>query len=131
MARLSCLSRRVKMFSQNPLTTFVITVIECASRLCADSGLSGGDVTKTPKGGVTVARKLAPDRPESVSRGPRPRVWSRFAPPARLRFLRVLSCALAVCALLVVARLVVAAGAITLYVDDNSTCTSGCGSQAL
>src|SRR5438034_7041786 len=49
---------------------------------------------------------------------------------ARLRFLRLLSCALAVCALGVVTRLVVAAGAITLYVDDNSTCTSGCGSQA-
>src|SRR4029077_14321272 len=29
-----------------------------------------------------------------------------------------------------VARLVVAAGTITLYVDDNSTCTTGCGSQA-
>src|SRR5439155_11229711 len=44
--------------------------------------------------------------------------------------LRLLVCALAVCALGLVARLVVAAGTITLYVDDNSACTSGCGSQA-
>ncbi|HKB08230.1 MAG TPA: hypothetical protein VKF61_08140, partial [Candidatus Polarisedimenticolia bacterium] len=43
---------------------------------------------------------------------------------------RTLTCAVAVCALGLVARLVVAAGTITLYVDDNSTCTTGCGSQA-
>src|SRR3989442_1043395 len=49
---------------------------------------------------------------------------------ARPRSIRLISCGLAVCTLGVVARLVVAAGAITLYVDDNSTCTSGCGSQA-
>src|SRR2546425_267476 len=49
---------------------------------------------------------------------------------ARPRTVRLISCGLAVCALLVVTRLVVAAGAITLYVDHNSTCTSGCGSQA-
>src|SRR5881296_3579773 len=49
---------------------------------------------------------------------------------ARPRTVRLISCGLAVCALGVVARLVVAAGAITLYVDDNSTCTTGCGSQA-
>src|SRR5881296_1192366 len=49
---------------------------------------------------------------------------------ARPRTVRLISCGLAVCALGVVARLVVAAGAITLYVDHNSTCTSGCGSQA-
>src|SRR5882724_5974201 len=130
MARLSCLFRRVKKISEKPLTTFVITVIECASRLCADSGLSGGDVARTPKGGVTVARGLAPDGPDPLPRGPRPRVRPASAPPARSRFLRILSCGLAVCALGVVARLVVAAGAITLYVDDDSTCTSGCGSQA-
>src|SRR6266704_5917398 len=49
---------------------------------------------------------------------------------ARTGTSRLIVCALAVCALAVVTRLVVAAGAITLYVDDNSTCTSGCGSQA-
>src|SRR6266705_3424246 len=130
MARLSCLFRRVKKISEKPLTTFVITVISCASRLCADSGLSGGDVARTPKGGVTVAQGLAPDGPDPLPRGPRPRVRPMSAPPARSRFLRILSCGLAVCALGVVARLVVAAGAITLYVDDNSTCTSGCGSLA-
>src|SRR6267142_1987622 len=130
MARLSCLFRRVKKISEKPLTTFVITVLECASRLCADSGLSGGDVARPPQGGVTVARGLAPDGPDPLPRGPRPRVRPRSAPPARSRFLRILSCGLAVCALGVVARLVMAAGAITLYVDDNSTCTSGCGSQA-
>jgi hypothetical protein len=43
---------------------------------------------------------------------------------------RTLTCAVAVCALGLVARLVVAAGTITLYVDDNSTCTTGCGGQA-
>src|SRR6266540_5382741 len=48
----------------------------------------------------------------------------------RIRALRLVACCAAVCALGVVARLVVAAGTITLYVDDNSTCTSGCGSQA-
>ncbi|HYS06024.1 MAG TPA: hypothetical protein VEW47_12595, partial [Candidatus Dormibacteraeota bacterium] len=48
----------------------------------------------------------------------------------RSRTVRLVACGLAVCALGVVARLVMAAGAITLYVDDNSTCTSGCGSQA-
>ena len=30
----------------------------------------------------------------------------------------------------VVARLVLAAASVTIYVDDNSTCTTGCGSQA-
>src|SRR5437773_3894233 len=49
---------------------------------------------------------------------------------ARTGTIRLIVCGLAVCALAVVTRLVVAAGAITLYVDDNSTCTSGCGSQA-
>src|SRR5207247_2358147 len=49
---------------------------------------------------------------------------------ARTGTIRLIVCGLAVCALGVVTRLVVAAGAITLYVDDNSTCTSGCGSQA-
>src|SRR3989442_14086702 len=49
---------------------------------------------------------------------------------ARSSTVRLISCGLEVCALGVVARLVVAAGAITLYVDDNSTCTTGCGSQA-
>ncbi|PYT35609.1 MAG: hypothetical protein DMF52_10045, partial [Acidobacteria bacterium] len=48
----------------------------------------------------------------------------------RGRFSRSFSCVLAVCVLGVVARLVVAAGTVTLYVDDNSTCTTGCGSQA-
>ena len=43
---------------------------------------------------------------------------------------RTFTCVVAVCALGLVARLVVAAGTITLYVDDNSTCTTGCGSQA-
>jgi len=36
----------------------------------------------------------------------------------------------AACALGALVRLVLAAGTITLYVDDNSTCTAGCGSQA-
>ena len=48
----------------------------------------------------------------------------------RARSVRLLACAAAVCALGVVTRLVVAAGTITLYVDDNSTCTTGCGSPA-
>src|SRR6266850_4910292 len=43
---------------------------------------------------------------------------------------RFLACAVAACVLGTVARLVVAAGTATLYVDDNSTCTTGCGSQA-
>src|SRR5262245_25900345 len=43
---------------------------------------------------------------------------------------RVVACIWAACALGLVARLVVAAGPITLYVDDSSTCTTGCGSQA-
>jgi putative metal-binding protein/thrombospondin type 3 repeat protein len=45
------------------------------------------------------------------------------------RTARVGSCVLALCALAFVAHLVIAAGSITLYVDDNSTCTTGCGSQ--
>src|SRR2546422_11302953 len=48
----------------------------------------------------------------------------------RILVRRLIVCALALCALGVVARLVVAAGTVTLYVDDNSTCTTGCGSQA-
>src|SRR5438093_2716748 len=102
MARLSCPSVRVKKFSQKALTTFVITVIRNASRLCADSGLSGGDVARTPEGGATVARGLAPDGRDPLQRGPRPRGRLTSALPGRLRFLRVLSCALAVCALAVV-----------------------------
>src|SRR5437867_1473131 len=43
---------------------------------------------------------------------------------------RYLALAGAACVLGLVARLVVAAGTLTLYVDDNSTCTTGCGSQA-
>src|SRR5882762_9307369 len=43
---------------------------------------------------------------------------------------RFFACTVAACVLGVVARLAVAAGTITLYVDDNSTCTTGCGSQA-
>src|SRR5882762_9869515 len=43
---------------------------------------------------------------------------------------RFFACTVAACVLGVVARMVVAAGTITLYVDDNSTCTTGCGSQA-
>src|SRR5213593_1335188 len=46
------------------------------------------------------------------------------------RWRSFLACAAAVCAVGVVVRLAVAAGTITLYVDDNSTCTTGCGSQA-
>src|SRR5262245_45216219 len=46
------------------------------------------------------------------------------------RWRSFLACAAAVCALGVVVRLAVAAGTITLYVDDSSTCTTGCGSQA-
>jgi len=49
---------------------------------------------------------------------------------ARIGVTRLLLCALSLSALGVVARLVVAAGTLTLYVDDNSTCTSGCGTQA-
>src|SRR5580765_1991672 len=49
---------------------------------------------------------------------------------ARIGFTRLFLCALSLSALGVVARLVVAAGTLTLYVDDNSTCTSGCGTQA-
>src|SRR6058998_335298 len=77
----------------------------------------GEDVARTPKGGVTVAQGTA-----RVGHG-------SFASP-RGRASRFLSCSVAVCALGVVARLVLASGTIALYVDDNSPCTSGCGSQA-
>jgi len=49
---------------------------------------------------------------------------------ARTKAGSLFACSAALCALGVVARLVLASGTITLYVDDNSTCSSGCGSQA-
>ncbi|MEK7799929.1 MAG: hypothetical protein AAB297_08885, partial [Acidobacteriota bacterium] len=42
---------------------------------------------------------------------------------------RLFAVAAALLALAFVARLVVAAGTLTLYVDDGSTCTAGCGTQ--
>ncbi|HEV8701290.1 MAG TPA: MopE-related protein, partial [Candidatus Polarisedimenticolia bacterium] len=49
---------------------------------------------------------------------------------ARARMTRLFATIAALAALLFVGRLVVAAGTVTLYVDDGSTCTTGCGSQA-
>jgi hypothetical protein len=51
---------------------------------------------------------------------------ARFLPPVT----RLLTGTAALAALLFVGRLVVAAGTVTLYVDDNSTCTTGCGTPA-
>src|SRR5256885_11886335 len=99
------------------------------SRLCAASGSSGGDVARTPKEGVTVAQELAPDGRNPLPRVLRAGVSLRSAPIVPRTLIRTLSCTLAVCALGVVARLVVAAGTVTLYVGDNSTCTSGWGRQ--
>ncbi|MBI4169927.1 MAG: hypothetical protein HY510_08325, partial [Acidobacteria bacterium] len=48
----------------------------------------------------------------------------------RGRLSRVLSGTVALLVLAVVARLVLAAGTLTLYVDDDSACASGCGSAA-
>jgi hypothetical protein len=54
-----------------------------------------------------------------------------FGPSARLRSVtRMFATVAALAALALVGRLVVAAGTVTLYVDDNSTCTTGCGTPA-
>ncbi|HYS78297.1 MAG TPA: hypothetical protein VEO94_05625, partial [Candidatus Dormibacteraeota bacterium] len=49
---------------------------------------------------------------------------------ARGRGLRIIASAAALLALVIAGRLAVAAGAITLFVDSRSTCTTGCGTQA-
>src|SRR5262249_42896137 len=49
---------------------------------------------------------------------------------SKSRLIRIVVCIVSLCALALVARRVGAAGAVTLYVDDGSTCTSGCGSQS-
>jgi putative metal-binding protein/thrombospondin type 3 repeat protein len=48
----------------------------------------------------------------------------------RARSLRLAGSTAALLVLAVVAQFVLASGTITLYVDDNSTCTSSCGSQS-
>jgi len=44
--------------------------------------------------------------------------------------LTILAVAAACATLLTIGRMVIAAGSVTIYVDDNSACASGCGSQA-
>src|SRR3989449_7015517 len=79
-----------------------------------------------------AARKIARDGHRSAPRVDAPGEGVLFALSVMTqgRSSRYLACAVAACALGLVARLVVAAGTVTLYVDDNSTCTTGCGSQA-
>ena len=81
---------------------------------------------------MTGANGDGRDGRHSVQRVDAPRAGALFAPAARTRgrLSRSLALAGAACVLGLVARLVVAAGTLTLYVDDNSTCTTGCGSQA-
>ncbi len=83
-------------------------------------------MSTAPGRGVTVSEGgnldrhgLPTDRHHAAGKGV-------FFPPAA----RLLAGTAAVVALASVARLVVAAGTVTLYVDDGSTCTAGCGSQA-
>src|SRR2546427_1296824 len=79
-----------------------------------------------------AARDIARDGHRSAPRVDAPGEGVLFALSVMTqgRSSRYLACAVAACALGLVARLVVAAGTVTLYVDDNSTCTTGCGSQA-
>jgi len=88
-------------------------------------------MARTPARGVTVVQANARvgRHPSSGVDVPRRRAVTSSA-LALGRLSRILACALAVCALGLVARLVLAAGTITLYVDDDSTCTTGCGGQA-
>jgi pectin methylesterase-like acyl-CoA thioesterase len=65
-------------------------------------------------------------RSSCAATNPGPSVRAR----SRIRSWRVFACSVSICALAAVAVWVAAAGTITLYVDDNSSCTSGCGSQS-
>ena len=87
-------------------------------------------MASTPNGGVTVAQGIEAGGGDLMPRSQRRRSEGSLVAIASSRTVRTLSCAVALCLLAFVARLVIAAGAITLYVDDNSTCTTGCGSQS-